>query len=112
MTAHTNSFSRLENLAELTRAITFRELRDAALMDAARLRDAGVRPRDRVALIYRGQLVEEGDTETVFRSPASDYARMLLAAMPDPDPDRSPFHASSHAARPAPGPGQPPAASP
>ena len=67
---------------------------------------------DRVALIYRGQLVEEGDTETVFRSPASDYARMLLAAMPDPDPDRSPFHASSHAARPAPGPGQPPAASP
>ncbi|MDU7521124.1 MAG: ATP-binding cassette domain-containing protein [Roseomonas mucosa] len=67
---------------------------------------------DRVALIYRGQLVEEGDTETVFRSPASDYARMLLAAMPDPDPDRSPFHASSHATRPAPGPGQPPAASP
>ncbi|QDJ07813.1 Oligopeptide transport ATP-binding protein oppF [Roseomonas mucosa] len=67
---------------------------------------------DRVALIYRGQLVEEGDTEAVFRSPASDYARMLLAAMPDPDPDRSPFHASSHAARPAPGPGQPPAASP
>jgi ABC-type glutathione transport system ATPase component len=46
---------------------------------------------DRVALIYRGQLVEEGDTETVFRSPASDYARMLLAAMPEPDPDRSPF---------------------
>ncbi|AWV20901.1 Oligopeptide transport ATP-binding protein oppF [Roseomonas mucosa] len=67
---------------------------------------------DRVALIYRGQLVEEGDTEAVFRSPASDYARMLLAAMPDPDPDRSPFHASSHATRPAPGPGQPPAASP
>ena len=47
---------------------------------------------DRVALIYRGQLVEEGETERVFRAPASDYARTLLAAMPEPDPDRSPFH--------------------
>ena len=46
---------------------------------------------DRVALIYRGQLVEEGETEQVFRAPASDYARTLLAAMPEPDPDRSPF---------------------
>ncbi|WP_159995557.1 ATP-binding cassette domain-containing protein [Roseomonas sp. 18066] len=46
---------------------------------------------DRVALIYRGRLVEEGVTEAVFQHPASDYARSLIAAMPDPDPDRSPF---------------------
>jgi ABC-type oligopeptide transport system ATPase subunit len=48
---------------------------------------------DRLALIHRGRIVEQGETETVFRSPASDYARMLLAAMPEPDPDLSPFHA-------------------
>ncbi|MDQ1078128.1 ABC-type glutathione transport system ATPase component [Pseudoroseomonas cervicalis] len=46
---------------------------------------------DRVALIYRGRLVEEGETGQVFQAPRSDYARSLLAAMPDPDPDRSPF---------------------
>ncbi|MCQ4159581.1 ATP-binding cassette domain-containing protein [Roseomonas sp. GC11] len=46
---------------------------------------------DRVALIYRGQLVEEGEAEALFRAPRSDYARSLLAAMPDPDPDLSPF---------------------
>jgi ABC-type oligopeptide transport system ATPase subunit len=46
---------------------------------------------DRVALIHRGVLTDEGETETVFTSPQSDYAKMLLGAMPDPDPDNSPF---------------------
>jgi ABC-type oligopeptide transport system ATPase subunit len=46
---------------------------------------------DRVALIHRGRIVEEGDTEEVFLRPRSDYARLLIAAMPDPDPDRSPL---------------------
>jgi ABC-type oligopeptide transport system ATPase subunit len=46
---------------------------------------------DRVALIHRGRIVEEGETEEVFRNPKSDYARLLIAAMPDPDPDRSPL---------------------
>jgi ABC-type oligopeptide transport system ATPase subunit len=46
---------------------------------------------DRVALLYRGEIVEEGETERIFDAPESDYARMLLSAMPDPDPDRSPF---------------------
>jgi ABC-type oligopeptide transport system ATPase subunit len=46
---------------------------------------------DRVALIHRGRIVEEGDTEEVFLNPRSDYARLLIAAMPDPDPDRSPL---------------------
>ena len=50
---------------------------------------------DRVALIHHGRLVEEGETEAVFQAPRSDYARMLLAAMPDPDPDHSPFHAGA-----------------
>ncbi|MBC9206014.1 ABC transporter ATP-binding protein [Roseomonas aerophila] len=46
---------------------------------------------DRVALIHHGKLVEQGETEDVFTNPRSDYAKMLLAAMPDPDPDLSPL---------------------
>jgi ABC-type glutathione transport system ATPase component len=44
---------------------------------------------DRVAFLDRGRLVEEGPTEMVLNAPASDYARMLLATVPDPDPDKS-----------------------
>jgi len=43
------------------------------------------------SLIYRGEIVEEGPAEALFAGPRSDYGRMLLGAMPDPDPDRSPF---------------------
>ena len=38
---------------------------------------------DRVALIYRGELVEEGDTDDIFDSPRSAYAKMLIGAMPE-----------------------------
>ncbi|WP_342359643.1 ATP-binding cassette domain-containing protein [Terrarubrum flagellatum] len=44
---------------------------------------------DRVALLYRGTLVEENETEAIFEQPQSDYARTLIAAMPSPDPSRS-----------------------
>lgn len=46
---------------------------------------------DEVAVIYRGKLVEQGQVAEIFDSPMSEYTRMLLDAMPDPDPDRSPF---------------------
>jgi ABC-type oligopeptide transport system ATPase subunit len=46
---------------------------------------------DDVAVIYRGKLVEQGPVAAIFDNPQSDYTRMLLDAMPDPDPDRSPF---------------------
>lgn len=46
---------------------------------------------DEVAVIYRGKLVEQGPVANIFDHPQSDYTRMLLNAMPDPDPDRSPF---------------------
>jgi len=46
---------------------------------------------DRVALLHQGRLVEQGETEALWRAPRSDYARMLLAAMPVPDPDASPL---------------------
>ncbi len=49
---------------------------------------------DRVGLIYRGKIVEEASTEEVFTSPKETYTRNLLAAMPVPDPDVSPFRKS------------------
>ena len=51
---------------------------------------------DRVALLHAGRIVEEGPTEQVFDAPRSDYARMLLAALPEPDPDLSPFNAEPY----------------
>ncbi|MET0745170.1 MAG: ATP-binding cassette domain-containing protein [Microvirga sp.] len=46
---------------------------------------------DEVAVIYRGRIVEHGEVAQIFDHPQSDYTRLLLDAMPDPDPDRSPF---------------------
>lgn len=38
---------------------------------------------DRVAVMLRGDLVEEGPVEEVLSRPAHDYTKMLLAAVPD-----------------------------
>jgi ABC-type glutathione transport system ATPase component len=46
---------------------------------------------DRVMLLYKGEVVEEGVTNEVFDSPTSDYAKILLAALPEPDPRKSPY---------------------
>ena len=37
---------------------------------------------DRVVVMYRGKIVEEGDAETIFENPRADYTRTLLAAVP------------------------------
>ena len=37
---------------------------------------------DRVVVMHRGKIVEEGDLETIFENPQADYTRMLLAAVP------------------------------
>jgi len=41
---------------------------------------------DRVLVMHRGAVVESGPTEQVFSSPAHDYTRALLKAVPPDDP--------------------------
>ncbi len=43
---------------------------------------------DRLAIMYLGRLVEQGSTRSVFARPAHPYTHALLAAVPQPDPDR------------------------
>ncbi|GHC78317.1 ATP-binding cassette domain-containing protein [Limoniibacter endophyticus] len=50
---------------------------------------------DDVAVIYRGKLVEAEQVDQIFDNPSSDYTRMLLDAMPNPDPESSPFRRAS-----------------
>jgi peptide/nickel transport system ATP-binding protein len=47
---------------------------------------------DRVAVMYRGKIVETGDTDQVVNNPAHDYTRALLSAIPHPDPRNRRIH--------------------
>jgi peptide/nickel transport system ATP-binding protein len=37
---------------------------------------------DRIVVLYKGQVVEQGDTRTIFRQPAHPYTKALLACRP------------------------------
>ena len=41
---------------------------------------------NRLAVIYKGQIVELGETETIFQHPMHPYTKALLSAIPQPDP--------------------------
>jgi peptide/nickel transport system ATP-binding protein len=43
---------------------------------------------DRVAIMYLGRVVEVGPTEEIFANPRHPYTKALLAAIPEPDPER------------------------
>jgi len=43
---------------------------------------------DRIAVMYKGQIVETGPAEEIYLHPRHEYSRELLAAVPRPDPDR------------------------
>jgi oligopeptide/dipeptide ABC transporter ATP-binding protein len=43
---------------------------------------------DRIAIMYLGRVVEIGPTEDIFANPRHPYTKALLAAIPEPDPDK------------------------
>jgi len=70
----------LELFSELQRELGFACLfisHDLAVVDLL---------ADRIAVLYRGELVEEGRSEEVLGSPAHPYTQRLLASLPVPDP--------------------------
>ncbi|WP_159792680.1 ABC transporter ATP-binding protein [Puerhibacterium puerhi] len=70
----------LELFAELQKELGFACLfvsHDLAVVDLL---------ADRIAVLYRGRLVEEGTGAEVLGAPREDYTRRLLASLPVPDP--------------------------
>jgi oligopeptide/dipeptide ABC transporter ATP-binding protein len=43
---------------------------------------------DRIAIMYLGRVVEIGPTEEIFAHPRHPYTKALLAAIPEPDPEK------------------------
>jgi peptide/nickel transport system ATP-binding protein len=41
---------------------------------------------NRTLVLYQGEIVEKGDTATLFEAPKADYTKQLLSAIPLPDP--------------------------
>jgi oligopeptide/dipeptide ABC transporter ATP-binding protein len=42
---------------------------------------------DRIFVMYLGNIVESGPAEAIYRHPTHPYSRLLLSAVPRPDPD-------------------------
>jgi len=43
---------------------------------------------DRIAIMYLGKVVEIGPTDEIFANPRHPYTKALLAAIPEPDPEK------------------------
>lgn len=43
---------------------------------------------DRLAIMYLGRIVEQGDGEAIFNNPAHPYTEALVQGVPQPDPDK------------------------
>jgi len=41
---------------------------------------------DRVLVMQKGVLIEQGETNTVFQAPSNQYTKNLLNSVPVPDP--------------------------
>ncbi len=55
---------------------------------------------DRVAVMRRGRIVEMAATDRLFEAPQHPYTRLLLSAIPSPDPDRPMnYHVADELAR-------------
>jgi ABC-type dipeptide/oligopeptide/nickel transport system ATPase component len=53
---------------------------------------------DRVAVMFRGKIVEEGETQTVLRSPQHPYTKALIQCIPQPGQKRDRLATIDHAA--------------
>jgi peptide/nickel transport system ATP-binding protein len=42
---------------------------------------------DRIAVMHRGKIVEQGSKEQILRNPQDPYTKRLIAAVPVPDPE-------------------------
>ena len=40
---------------------------------------------DRVIVMHKGRIVEQGDAETICTAPAEPYTKSLISAVPNPD---------------------------
>jgi peptide/nickel transport system ATP-binding protein len=43
---------------------------------------------DRIVVLYRGRVVEEGEPDQIVNRPQHAYTRLLISSIPEPDPDR------------------------
>ena len=76
----------LDLFAEIQKEFNFASLfitHDLAVVDQV---------ADRLLVLYKGQLVEEGKTNTVLSNPQHPYTQRLLASHPIPDPQKQAIH--------------------